>query len=93
MVKVKREKLITNKKLLLVLSSSMLLYWLLSKTIDVYHITILGVLYEIIWLPMLVLFIVLPILNTYSIIKNKNSLMPYFSLTLNVITLLIVFLV
>jgi hypothetical protein len=87
------EKLITNKKLLLVLSSSMLLYWLLSKTIDVYHITILGVLYEIIWLPMLVLFIVLPILNTYSIIKNKNSLMPYFSLALNVITLLIVFLV
>ena len=87
------EKLITNKKLLLVLSSSMLLYWLLSKTIDVYHITILGVLYEIIWLPMLVLFIVLPILNTYSLIKNKNSLMPYFSLALNIITLLIVFLV
>ena len=87
------EKLITNKKLLLVLSSSMLLYWLLSKTIDVYQITIIGVLYEIIWLPMLVLFIVLPILNTYSIIKNKNSLMPYFSLALNIITLLIVFLV
>lgn len=87
------EKLITNKKLLLVLSSSMLLYWLLSKTIDVYQITILGVLYEIIWLPMLVLFIVLPILNTYSLIKNKNNLMSYFSLALNVITLLIVFLV
>ena len=51
----------------------MLLYWLLSKTIDVYQITILGVLYEIIWLPMLVLFIVLPILNTYSLIKNKKK--------------------
>jgi hypothetical protein len=87
------EKLITNKKLLLVLSSSMLLYWLLSKTIDVYQIAIIGVLYEIIWLPMLVLFIVLPILNTYSLIKNKNSLMFYFSLALNIITLLIVFLV
>ena len=87
------EKLIANKKLFLVLSSSMLLYWLLSKTIDVYQITIIGVLYEIIWLPMLVLFIVLPILNTYSLIKNKNNLMSYFSLALNVITLLIVFLV
>jgi len=87
------EKLITNKKLLLVLSSSMLLYWLLSKTIDVYQISIIGVLYEIIWLPMLVLFIVLPILNTYSLIKNKNCLMSYFSLAFNVITLLIVFLV
>lgn len=87
------EKLIANKKLLLVLSSSMLLYWLLSKTIDVYQITIIGVLYEIIWLPMLALFIVLPILNIYIIFKSKNSLMSYFSLALNVITLLIVFLV
>jgi len=84
---------LTNKKLHFALSSSMLLYWLLSKTIDVYQITIIGVLYEIIWLPMLVLFIVLPILNTYSLIKNKNNLMSYFSLALNVITLLIVFLV
>jgi hypothetical protein len=87
------EKLITNKNILLTISSSMLLYWLLSKTIDVYQITIIGVLYEIIWLPMLVLFIVLPILNTYSLIKNKNCLMSYFSLALNIITLLIVFLV
>ena len=85
--------MVTNKKLHLVLSSSMLLYWLLSKIIDVYQITILGVLYEIIWLPMLVLFIVLPILNTYIIFKNKNSLIPYFSLALNVITILIVFLI
>ncbi len=83
----------TNKKLLLVLSSSVPLYWLLSKTIDVYQITILGVLYEIIWLPMLVLLFILPILNTYTIFKNKNNLMSYFSLALNIITILIVFLV
>lgn len=82
-----------NKKLHFALSSSMLLYWLLNKTIDVYQIAILGVLYEILWLPMLILFIVLPILNTYTIFKNKNNLIPYFSLALNVITIIIVFLV
>ena len=71
----------------------MLLYWLFSKTIDVYQITIIGVLYEIIWLPMIVMFIVLPILNTFSLFKTKNNLMSYFSLALNIITLLIVFLV
>ena len=87
------EKVITNKKLIIALSILILSYWLLSKTIDVYQITIIGVLYEIIWLPMLVLFIVLPILNTYSLIKNKNNLMSYFSLALNIIPLLIVFLV
>jgi hypothetical protein len=54
------EKVITNKKLLLTLSSSIFLYWLLNKTIDVYQIAILGVLYEIIWLPMLVMLFVLP---------------------------------
>ena len=71
----------------------MLLFWLLSKTIDVYQITFLGVLYEIIWLPMLVMLFVLPIINTYSLFKIKNSLMSYFSLTLNIITIVIVFLV
>lgn len=85
--------MITNKKLHLVLSSLMLMYWLLSKTIDVYQITIIGVLYEIIWLPMLVMLFVLPIINTYLLIKTKNSIMTYFSLALNIITILIVFLV
>jgi hypothetical protein len=87
------EKLITNKKLLLTISSSILLYWLLCNTIDVYKFAVLGVFYEILWLPMLILFIILPILNTYTIFKNKNNLIPYFSLALNVITIVIVFLV
>jgi len=87
------EKLIANKKLHFALSISMLLFWLLSKTIDVYQITFLGVLYEIIWLPMLVMLFVLPIINTYSLFKIKNSLMSYFSLALNIITIVIVFLV
>jgi hypothetical protein len=83
----------TNKNPLLVLSISMLLFWLLSKTIDVYQITFLGVLYEIIWLPMLVMLFVLPIINIYSLFKIKNSLMSYFSLALNIITIVIVFFV
>jgi hypothetical protein len=87
------EKLITNEKLLLALSSSMLLYWLLGKITDIYQITVLGVIYEILWLPMLALLFLLPIINTYAIFKNKNSLISYFSLALNIITILIVFLV
>jgi hypothetical protein len=86
------EKLIANKKLIIALSILILSYWLLCKTIDVYKITILGVLYEILWLPMLVLLFLLPIINTYAIFKNKNSLIHYFNLALNLITILIVFL-
>lgn len=71
----------------------MLLYCLLTKTSDVYKITILGVFYEILWFPMLVILFFLPVINTYSLFKAKNNLIPYFSLALNVITILIVFLV
>ena len=85
------EKVITNKKLLFALSISMLIYWLLCNTINVYKYAILGVLYEIIWLPMLMMLFILPIINTYSMLKTKNRQIHYFSLLLNIITLLIVF--
>ena len=85
------EKVITNKNLLFALSISILLYWLLCNTIDVYKYAILGVFYEIIWFPMLVMLFVLPIINTYSMLKTKNRQIHYFSLLLNMITLLIVF--
>lgn len=86
------DKVIMNKKLLLALSISMLLYWLLCKTIDVYKYTILGVLSEILWFPMIAMLFLLPIINTYAIFKNKISLVHYFNLALNIISILIVFL-
>jgi len=86
------DKVITNKKLHLAVSIFILLYWLLCKTIDVYKYAILGVLSEILWLPMIAMLFLLPILNTYAIFKNKNSLIPYFNLAINLITIFIVFL-
>lgn len=85
------DKVNMNKKLLLALSISMLLYWLLCKTTDVYKYTILGVLYEILWFPMVAMLLVLPILNGYFIIKNQNRVIHYFILVLNLITLFMVF--
>ena len=87
------EKVITNKKLIIALSILILSYWLLCKTIDVYKYTIIGVLSEILWFPMIAMLFLLPIINTYAIFKNKNSLFLYFNLALNIITILIVFLV
>ena len=85
------EKVITNKKLIIALSILILLYWLLCKTIDVYKYTIIGVLSEILWFPMIAILFLLTIINTYAIFKNKNSLFLYFNLALNLITILIVF--
>lgn len=86
------ENAITNKKLFVVFNILILSYWLLCKTIDVYKYTILGVLYEILWFPMIAMLFLLPIINTYLIFKNKKSLIHYFNLALNLITILIVFL-
>lgn len=86
------ENAITNKKLFVVFNILILSYWLLCKTINVYKYTILGVLSEILWFPMIAMLFLLPIINTYAIFKNKNSLFLYFNLALNLITILIVFL-
>ncbi len=86
------EKVITNKKLFVVFNILILSYWLLCKTIDVYKYTIIGVLSEILWFPMIAMLFLLPIINTYAIFKNKNSLFLYFNFALNIITILIVFL-
>lgn len=86
------ENAITNKKFFVVFNILILSYWLLCKTIDVYKYTIIGVLSEILWFPMLFLLFILPIINTYAIFKNKNSLFLYFNLALNLTTILIVFL-
>ena len=80
----------TKKQLILALSIGMLIYWFLSKVIDVYQITIVGVFYEILWFPMMVLIVLLPILNSYFIFKEPNKLLNYISLTLNVVTFVIV---
>ena len=87
------DKAITNKKLQLAVSIFILLYWLLCKTIDVYKYAILGVLSEILWLPMVVLLFLLPIINLYAIFKNKNGLIYYLNLALNLITGFFVFVI
>ena len=87
------DKVITNKKLHLAVSIFILLYWLLCKTIDVYKYAILGVLSEILWLPIVVLLFLLPIINLYAIFKNKNSLIHYLNLALNLITGFFVFVI
>ncbi len=66
-------------------------YWLIDKVIDVYAITIVGVIYEILWLPMVVLLFVAPIFNLY-IILSQNKAVNYLILLVNCVTLLLVFL-
>ncbi len=67
-------------------------YWLLNKIINVYEVTIVGVIYEILWLPMIALLFVAPIFNLYIIISSNNKPVNYLILLVNCLTLLLVFL-
>lgn len=67
-------------------------YWLLDKIINVYAITIVGVIYEILWLPMVVLLFIAPVYNLYVIISSHNKVANYLILLVNFVTLLLVFL-
>lgn len=67
-------------------------YWLLNKIINVYAVTIVGVIYEILWLPMFALLFVAPIFNLYIIISSNNKPVNYLILLVNCLTLLLVFL-
>ena len=87
------EKVIMNKKLLLALSIFMLLYWLFCRIVNVYKYVVLGVISEILWFPMVVLLFVVPIINVYLVIKNKNNVINYINLLLNLMTIFFLFII
>lgn len=47
------------------------LFWCLGQLINVYHFAIIGVIFEILWLPMIALLIGLPILSLINWVKEK----------------------
>jgi hypothetical protein len=67
-------------------------YWLLDKVINVYAIAFVGVIYELLWLPMVALLFIAPVYNLYVIISSHNKVENYLILLVNFVTLLLVFL-
>ena len=81
-------------KLFLLLSTATAVLWITSQLIDVYQYTIVGVFYEIIWLPMLAMLVILPVAGVVFWIKEKfyrNSFYLYSILIIGVTVLLLTF--
>ena len=57
------------------LSVSVFLYYLIIKFVvtDVYKIAVVGAICELLWLPMLLLLVVIPIASILMLIKNDSS--------------------
>jgi urea transporter len=79
---------LSNKKVSVVvfaLSLLVTLFWLLGNLFDVYQFEVMGVLFEILWLPVLTLTFILPLVSLLLFIKDKFSLK-----SLNLYSLLLV---
>ena len=72
-------------------SSLVLAFWLLVNQINVYEYKLVGIIYEILWLPFLLLVFVLPILTTFLILLRKlvKSKILFLALAIQVLLLLI----
>ncbi len=56
------------------------IYWCLGQLIDVYDLAVVGAIFEILWLPMLAMLVILPIICVINLVKEKfkvNSLYLY----------------
>lgn len=60
-------------KILFVLSIIVLIYWLIGHNINVYRFAVVGVIYEILWLFMIIGLFGLPIISLIFLIKEKFS--------------------
>jgi hypothetical protein len=63
-----------TSKIVFMLSIIVAGYWWLGQFINVYSIALVGAIFEILWLPTLVLLFVLPIISLISLVKEKFTI-------------------
>jgi hypothetical protein len=86
---------VNNKKQVLIFIASLLvpLFWLLNQLVDVYRTAWLGAVFEILWLPMLLLLFMLPVLSLILWTRAKFSFRSLYFYSLIILVAGIVFLV
>ncbi len=61
-------------KTIFILSIEVSLFWILGTLINIYHFTIVGVIYEILWFPNMIMLFSLPLVSLYFLGKEKKKL-------------------
>ena len=79
-----------TSKIILLLSIAIFTFWVLTKTINVYHFSFVGVIFEVLWLPILALTFVLPVMSIVYWWKEKFDLrsLNFYSVVLLIITII-----
>ena len=77
-------------KLVFVMSIIVAAYWWFGQIFAVYRFAVVGAVYEILWLPVLVMLFVLPVIALVLLIKEKRNIwsLNIYSLLIGVVTVL-----
>ena len=72
------------------LSLLVLAFWFIGETINVYHLALIGAIFEFLWLPMLAALFVLQILSFVLWAQRKFNMKSFYlySLVISVVTIL-----
>ena len=82
-----------TSKIVFILSIFVSVFWFLTYVLDVYHFAITGAVFELLWLPMIIMIFVLPVFSVVQLIKEKFSLKSLYLYSLVIIALLVLFMI
>jgi hypothetical protein len=77
-----------------VLSVSVSGFWLLAQVINVYRFALVGAIFEILWLPSIVLLYALPVISLILLVKEKVNIrsLYIYSILVGLATILLIYL-
>lgn len=88
----KKIKQLSTAQILLYLSILCSIYWLLGVFTTFYDYTLTKVIFELLWLPMILMLLIIPFVSIVYLIKDKNKTSSYtISLLISLITLAVLF--
>jgi len=76
-------------KIIFILSIEVSLFWILGGLINIYHFTIVGVIYEILWFPNMIMLFSLPLVSLFFLGKEKKKLHSLYFYSILLLTIAI----
>jgi hypothetical protein len=79
-------------KIIFVLSILACMFWILGQMFNVYNYALIGIIYEIFWLPCIISIVCIPIICTFLLVKEKLNLrsLNIYSVIIIVMSILII---
>ena len=73
-------------KIIFLLSIFIFIFWIVSSELNVYHFTITGVIFEILWLPVLVMTVLLPLISFIYWNREKYNFKSLYFYSIMIVT-------